>query len=114
MSAKTKPPRRLFRSQSPLSLNEGLIEVAAEDLAASPCIVCAKPAAFIAMWSPSPEIVVRELGGDPTAWRRLIYRLCGQCSARCEREKEFVLTVEAAVLKLWRGGYVHRFRSGGQ
>ena len=65
------------------------------------------------MWVPSTEVVARELGGDPGRDRRLLYRLCGRCANRCQAgDREFVATVEAAVLRLWRTGAVHRVVDG--
>ena len=56
-----------------------MLEVAAEDLHASPCIICGQPGAFVGVWAPTAECIARDLSGDPTKFRRLVYRLCEPC-----------------------------------
>ena len=102
----------LRRRPSMPSLNALMLEVAAEDLHASPCIACGNPGVFVAVWSPSPECIAKELGGDPTRFRRLVYRLCETCGRRGVHDKRFVAIVEGKILRLWRAGRVHRIRDG--
>ena len=119
MNAKTKP-RRLFRARrqpSPVidhvqRFQAAMTEVVADDLQRSPCVCCAGPAVFTGMWSPTPECVARELGGDSGSTRTLIYRLCGACVDRAGRDRSFVATIEHAVLEVYRVGQVHRFKDG--
>jgi hypothetical protein len=89
-----------------------MVEVAAEDLRASPCVVCGQPGAFVGVWTPTASVIAQELGGDPARSRQLIYRLCGPCGRRGAHDKAFVATVEHAVLRLWRSGCMHRIRDG--
>jgi hypothetical protein len=117
MTNKTKPPRRLFRVRraiKPLAdykqrFRSAMLDVVAEDLIASPCVVCARPADFVATWSPTAECIARDFDGDSTKSRVIFYRLCNRCARRCEgSNKQFIRTVEGEVLKLWRSGCVHR------
>lgn len=110
-------PKRLFRARRARrppapSFQAALQEVAIEDVRDRPCIICADPVAFLAQWQPSPEIIARELNGDPSRDRLLIYGLCSQCAERGTKEPEFVTTVEATILELWRGGNAIKFKDG--
>jgi hypothetical protein len=107
MSRRTRERRRHARS-----LNAAMLEVAAEDLMASPCVVCGQPAAFVSVWIPTAECIARDLDGDPAKWRSLVYRLCDSCGRRGVHDKQFVTTVENKILKLRRAGKVHRFKDG--
>jgi hypothetical protein len=111
----TTKPRRLFRARSrgPASrFQQAMLQVVAEDLHASPCIACERPADFIGVWSPTPECIARELGGDPTNARQIVYRLCHPCAARWTNDEQFGTTVEDRILEVWRAGNVHRFKNG--
>jgi hypothetical protein len=101
-------PRPLFRNRPGPTFDGAMLEVAAEDLLASPCIMCDRPGNFVAQWLLTAECIARELGGDPTKSRTMFYRLCDRCARRFQRDKPFVTRVENTVLKLWRAGDVHR------
>ena len=105
-----RQPRNLFRARQhrgqsaarppTLSFNDALLQVAADDLNASPCVVCGQPGACIGVWVPSTEVVARELGGDPGRDRRLLYRLCGRCGDRCQAgDREFVALSKPRILR---------------
>jgi hypothetical protein len=69
------------------------------------------PGTFFGVWSPTPQCVARELGGNPANRREIAYRLCDACCARCERDQKFVATLENCILELWRAGNAHRFQT---
>ena len=85
-----------------------MISVAAEDLAASPCIVCGGTPVYTGVWSLTPECVARELAGDPSRTRTLVYRLCAECVNQGGWDRSFVTAVEDAILEHSRTGNVHR------
>jgi hypothetical protein len=104
------------RPESPVkpelsSFSKAMLEVAAEDLLAAPCVVCGATASFVGVWFPTPECIARELGGEPTGFRRIVYRLCNACSGQQERDRSFVTTIENAILHLHRDGRVSRFQN---
>ncbi len=113
-------PRSLFQARRrqpaarpPIpSLNALMVEVAADDLHASPCVTCGRPGSSVAVWTPTGNIIAQELDGNPARSRALFYRLCVGCSDRLEHDRQFVAIVEAAVLRLWRAGNVHRIIDG--
>jgi hypothetical protein len=108
-------PRSLFRARAhapAASLNTAMLEVVAEDLIASPCTVCGRPGDFIASWMPTADVIARELDGDSSRARALFYRLCRGCAGRVESDRQFITTVEASILQLWRAGNVHRVTDG--
>ena len=111
MSAKTKPPRRLFRRRPSPSFHDAMLQVAVEDLVASPCVGCDQAGDYVGVWSPTADVVANELGGDRTKFRQLYYRLCRRCARRCQDDKRFVGALEDKVLELWRAGNVIRVRS---
>jgi hypothetical protein len=95
------------------SLNDAMRSVVGEDLRASPCIMCDQPGACIGLWSPTAEVIVHDLGGDPSRLREIAYRLCGTCANRCQAgDRQFVALVEERVLEVWRSGNVHRVVDG--
>jgi hypothetical protein len=87
-----------------------MLDVAAEDLIGSPCIQCGCTANFIAVWVPSPECIARDLNGDPTGFRRIVYRLCSRCAEHASRDKRFVGDIERTIVRAWKSGCVHRVR----
>lgn len=111
MSRRTRELRRQSRART-RSLDAAMLEVAAEDLHASPCIICGQPGAFVGVWAPTAECIARDLSGDPTKFRRLVYRLCEPCALRAGRDKQFLSAVENKILELRRTGHVHRFKDG--
>ena len=86
-----------------------MLDVVAEDLIASPCVVCARPADFVATWNPTAECIARDFNGDKTKSGLIFYRIGNRCARRCEGgTKQVIHAVEEEVLKLWRSEYVHR------
>ncbi len=115
MNAGRPKPRHLFRARRhrpPDSFQRAMVQVAAEDLIASPCVVCARPASFMGVWAPSPECIARDLGGDPSRFRRIVYRLCQRCADRGDQDRQFIRTVEKAIIELQLAGNVTRFKDG--
>ena len=111
MSRRTREHRKQAKARQ-RSFNEAMIEVIAEDLHASPCIICEQPGVFTGVWMPSAECIARELSGDPARQRSFLYRLCEVCASRSQRDRQFMIAVEREVLRLWRAGYAHRIQDG--
>jgi hypothetical protein len=108
-------PRSLFPARdhrAAPAFHRAMLEVAAEDLAASPCVICAASAVFVGVWSPSARCIKDDLGGDPERIRRIFYKLCQRCADRGDRDRGFTATLENAVLEVWRAGNVQRFKDG--
>jgi hypothetical protein len=94
------------------NLEDAWREVAAEDLAAAPCMVCASPAEFTAVWTPTAASIEHALGGNPRNSRTVLYRLCGRCEAKAKRKRSFVRRIETAIIESVKAGRAHRFKDG--